>query len=74
MTYASALVGRLDPPPVTLPATPSTANGGRRRSERGPVDRDPSPDQDSAVASTDEDVTAQCDERRDIVRTTLEES
>jgi hypothetical protein len=32
------------------------------------------PDQDSAGPSTDDDVTAQCEDRRAIVRTTLDES
>jgi MFS family permease len=87
MTYASSLVGRLAPPPVTPAATPAPAVDVDLDVDLDvdvdvdvDVDGDRvdppavAPDQDSAGPSTDDDVTAQCEDRRAIVRTTLDKS
>ena len=77
MTYAGSLVGRLDTPRPTGESTPAE-DAGPEPAPAAPIDLSTTPngcgpDQES-VGTVDEDVTAQCDERRAIVSTTFDQS
>ncbi len=77
MTYAASLVGRLDTPQPTrespLPEVGGPDPATATLTDVATTPNGQGPDQES-VGTVDDDVTAQCDERRAIVRTTFDQS